>query len=559
MSKTEVTARIGGVGVDMAASSPLARLQALREKYDVVQNDHGIGFIDGPGQNKSIVFSAVKGEQVVTVPTTLDQSGFDRLMAKTIALDETRAMLFELAKAYEQRMPIMLEGGTAIGKTFAVNLFAKLLYGEKAVTPDFYCNGQTDVSELMGKYVPAGVKPEDQQRITQFLSTEAGAALKAELIKETSGNYKIEELYQRAAVQLGFSIDAKAFEFQLGVLPKAMTAGHDAEGVLQYRPDGPGVLLHVQEVGLAAPAVVNALLGIRGEQGRIADSIQVWQDGGRKIDAGPGFFVVFSTNPPGKGFQERFAVDKALARGLIWINLPEKLSDESLHKAAKAVFSFDKVPQGKDAVIDLSQERDLGEVLGVVMARFHKMYGDMIGGGEPGRQQKVPATLDSLWRVAALMQDVQILNDQRTGIDMVATLREAVRGIYINCLEGKPPIAPGAELKNDSAETIGGKIMEAFEESLNNSNVTSVTVRGEKMSAKQALEMLTREALMRGVDGNVASKPASGPDMEEVARGVRAQDALNRELQRMGIGALGLIADRVKAMLGGAGSSPQNS
>lgn len=494
--------------------SPLERLRGLADRLETARgNEHGVGYhVDSTGQS-SLVFSDIKGEQVVSVPTRLSRESFDKLMSRALPLEETRFMLHELAKAYDQRTPIMLEGGTAIGKTYVVNLFAKLIYGEKAKIPDFYCNGQTDVSELLGKYVPAGIKPEEQKRVTDYLESEAGKILKAEILKETGGQYELKELYIRAAAALGMAIDDASFEFQLGVLPRAMTAGHNKEGILQFVPDGPGVMLHIQEVGMAAPSVVNALLQIRGEQGRITDSIQIWQDGGREIKSGPGFFVVFSTNPPGKGFQERFEVDKALARGLVWLNLPDQLSDESLRKAASKIFSFKDVPPQHSTVIDISRNPELGQVLGGVVAKFHKVYTEMVAQGEPGRKQKVPPTIDSMWRVAELVQEVQVLTTDRQSIDMVATLKKAISGIYINCLQSKPDVIGTSDKRAVDKDSLGAKLLSALNEALTNEAVSKIQFRGSTVTPEFAIKALTQEALFpKG-----ASSKKTSPEIASVA------------------------------------------
>jgi len=438
-------------------------------------------------------------------------------------------MLFESAKAYDQKTPLLFEGGTAIGKTYAVNLFAKLIYGEKAKIPDFYCNGQTDVSELLGKYVPSGVKPEDQLRIKSFLETDAGKALKAEIIKETGGQYEFKELYTRAAAELNIPIDKASFEFQLGVLPKAMTAGHDAQGLLQYVTDGPGVMLHIQEVGMAAPAVVNALLQIRGEQGRLAKSIQVWQDGGREVEAGPGFFVVFSTNPPGKGFQERFEVDKALARGLVWVNLPDKLSDESIRQAGAKIFSFKDIPAQHETIVDISRNPELGAVLGQVMAKFHKAYVDMLENGEPGRKQKVPVTLDSLWRVAELVQEAQVPSRDGTTVDIAESLRQAVRGVYINCLQDKPDLMRSADMRSAKPDSVGAKVLKMLEENLTNAATASIELRGKRVTPLEAMKQLTAEAMNE--PGSIS--PSGVEEAREEAVKLKTLNQIESQLREM--------------------------
>ncbi len=485
-----------------SALSPRERLELMSNRHQLVQNQQSDLCVaynekkDADGNlSAELIFTDTDRKQFLSIPTAVNKEQFAKITENILALDETNYMLFELAKAYDLHTPIMFEGGTAIGKTFVVNAFAKLIYGENAIIPDFYCNGQTDVSELMGKYVPAGIKPEENAKIEKFLKSDAGAALKAELTSQGDGRYEHRELYVRAAAAIGINIDSSTFEFQLGVLPKAMTAEFDQSGNLAYKPDGKGVMLHIQELGMAAPSVVNALLKIRGERGEMAESIQIWEDGGRKLNAGPGFFTVFSTNPVGKGFQERFEIDKALARALHWVNLPDKLSDKSLRLATSKIFSFDKIPAGEQTVIDLSKHSELSSALGDVMSKFHKIYQEMLEKGETGRRQKVPATIDSLWKVAKLVQKIQIPNSDFSSIEMVRTLSEAVRGVYINCLEDKPNLFSNTSMQQAAKQTIGAALIDSFEQILHNSTTDLIKFRGSSVTRAEQINTLTREAI----------------------------------------------------------------
>ncbi|NLF25112.1 MAG: hypothetical protein GX589_05570 [Deltaproteobacteria bacterium] len=475
--------------------TPGGRLRNLAERLESVHStDLGVAYRTLPNGRAELVFSDLDGKQVVDIPTPISKEDFNSITKKIIPLEETKFILFELARAYKLRMPIMLEGGTAIGKTFVVNKFANMLYGPKAVIPDFYCSGQTDTSELMGKPVAATAKPEEQQQLSDYLKTDAGAALKAELIKETGGNYEYRELLARAAFDLGLPIDKAKFEFQLGTLPKAMTAQFRKDGSIIYAKDGPGVMLHIQELSLAEPSVVNCLFKVRGERGHLAKSIQLWEHDGRTIEAGPGFFMVYSTNPLGKGFLERHEIDKALARSFVWVKLPEKLSERSLRQATSSIFSFDKISPQSGTIIDLSKEAELGETFGEVMAKFHKIYQEMTERGESGRRQKIPATIDSLWRVAKLVQTVQIPTSNNKSIDMVSTLREAVKGVYTNSLQDGTELGRAEHLNQADVLNLSQSILNAFEQILANATTDLVSFRGKSVTRQEKIEILTKEA-----------------------------------------------------------------
>jgi hypothetical protein len=482
-----------------APLSPSDKLQYFRSLKSLTDNSHGLAHVTKPDGSAVIAIASVDPagvRNVVTVPTRLSAEQFEALKSDLLPLPETQLMLYELAVSYANRTPILLEGGTAIGKTFAVNTFAKMLYGPNAKIPDFYCNGQTDVSELMGKHVPAGLTPQQLEKLNTYIKSEAGELLRTQL-KEENGRVDMKELMERAALDLGLPVQKGSFVFQLGVLPKAMTGTMSPEGIMLETHDGPGCMLHVQEVGMAAPSVVNAFLKIRGEKGKLAADIQVHEDGGRLVEAGEEFFLVFSTNPPGEGFLERFAVDSALSRALVWKRLPDELSADSLRLVAGRIFDFSKIERREDApgaIVDLSGHQELAEVLGTVAFRFHRAFMDNLRKGEPGRKQKVPATIDSLWKVAELVQNHQV--DGPAGqnrVDFVETIKQAIRSIYIDSLQSKPNRVPGESLEEaaKAKTSLGATLIAGLDALLSDSKLHGVPHEGKQVSPGEKILRLT--------------------------------------------------------------------
>ena len=511
----------------------LSKLERLRGLQELTNNEHGIGHVETPEGARIVITSPDKSD-VVTIPSSLSKQDFEALKKKLLPISETQLMLFELGLAYANRTPIMLEGGTAIGKTFAVNTFAQLLYGPRAKIPDFYCNGQTDVSELMGKYVPAGLNPEQLKRINDYLKSDAGAALQAEMGIDGSV-VDTQELIDRAALELGIPIPKGSFSFQLGVLPKAMTGTMSPEGVMLETQDGPGCMLHIQEVGMAAPSVINALLKIRGTRGKLAEDIQVHEDGGRLIEAGEGFFIVMSTNPPGKGFKERFDIDSALARALVWKTLPDELSSSSMKLVASKVFDFSQVERREDAegaVVDLSKHPELAEVLGLIAYRFHRMYQDKLREGEPGRKQKVPATLDSLWKVAELVQNHQILHDTKGQVDLVKTMKQAIRGTYVDALRDKPQRFPTESLEETAAQerSIGAALLKGLDEILSDTKFIELRHKNKKVSPAEKINLITEEIFRGASTGSQNATQLA----KEAAKQVRASVETTSVMQDLG-------------------------
>lgn len=541
-------------GADLKATeiSPQDKLKRFRELQQSTDNEHGMAFIKNADGSAVIAIKSLDKKNVVTFKTQASEEQFKEVLGKILPIPETQYMLYELAMAYANRTPIMLEGGTAIGKTYSVNRFAELLYGPNAKIPDFYCNGQTDVSELMGKYVPAGLTPQQLARISEYLKSDAGAALKAEMKQD--GDFSNQALMERAALELKLPVQKGSFTFQLGVLPKAMTGTMGADGIMQETPDGPGCMLHIQEVGMAAPSVVNALLKIRGDKGKLAADIQVHEDGGRLVEAGEGFFLVLSTNPPGKGFKERFEVDSALARALVWKNLPDQLSSESMQKIGDKIFDCSKVERRLDspgAIVDLNQHTQLGAMLGEVALKFHQLFQDKLRDGEPGRKQKIPVTIDSLWKVAEVLQNHQIPKEDLSGVDFVATLKAAIKGIYIDALRDKPDTFGAASLADaaKATQSLGAELMKQLDTILTSAQVEEITFEGKKMTRIKAIEILSDRAFGGGKPAPAeASKAAAKAAGDEVQFG----GALG-ELEEMLSGS-SLLSD-LKGVLGIGGNN----
>ena len=531
--------------------SPSEKLAAFRDLRACTQNEHGFGFHTKSDGSSVLVFADLEHKSLVTVPTKISRSDFEKIANSVLAIPETQYMMYELGLAYANRTPIMFEGGTGIGKTFVVNHFAQLLYGPATVIPDLYCNGQTDVSELMGKYVPSGLSATQVKQLDEFLKSDAGAALKAEMFKPR-GTVDWAQLTERAAIALGFPIQKGSFAFQLGILPKAMTGTMAPNGAMLETPDGPGTLLHLQEVGMAPPAILNALFKIRGEKGKLAPSIQLHEDGGRLVEAGEGFFLVMSTNPPGKGFKERFDVDCALSRALVWKRLPDELSESSLQLVAKKIFDFTRVERNPDsagAILDLRTTPELAQRLGDVAMKFHRVFGEKLDTGEPGRRQRIPVTIDSLWKVAEILQNHQVPKGDFSGVDVLATLKSAVQGHYIDALQDKPFLITPTKLSDAAKATtsLGATLLGSLNEILTNRSLHTIEFRDEQRTYEEIIKILETEAFAPTEADTAADLAAAAA--EEAA--LRDQLQLSAALQSL-VGAMGTAA--VQKLVGEIGT-----
>jgi hypothetical protein len=491
----------------MSAPAKFRMVAAYRRATD---NDYGIGFIKDSPRGPLVVIADLDRNDFTTIRTRNSEKSYEQVMSEFIPIPEFRFMLYQIARAYTAHEAIMLEGGTAIGKTYAVNALGYLLYGPKTVLPEVYCHGQTDVSELMGKPVPAGLSNNQLVTIEEFLRSPEGIAMRAEMLAE-EGKVDITELTLRVALKFNYPAQRGSFRLQRGKLPLAMTGDIAPDGSFIELPNGPGVPFHIQELGTAPALVTNSLLRMRGTKGMFAGRIQLGELDGAVVESGDSFGLIMSTNPPGKGFKDRFPVDQANARGLVWINLPEALTHDSLKLSAKHIFSCQKIARDASApgaILDLRKYPELGAMLGEVVANFHEQHTQLLAAGEGSRQQKIPVTMDHMWKVARFLQHQQQDDVSNDMIDLVATLKKAILTHYIFLLEGKPSIV-GKKVQVGAAPTVqsaspgttqqpkrsaGESLLNHLQQALSNADFNPVIFDGKQTSYADAITALTREA-----------------------------------------------------------------
>jgi hypothetical protein len=381
---------------------------------------------------------------VVSLPTRASQEDVEAITRSVSATPELCQIMSKLAECYQQGYPLIIEGGTAVGKTFAVNKFAELLYGKGVKPLDFYCSGQTDVGDLIGKWVPAeGATAETKTKWAKFIDSEAGRERLTQIrdMVEKAGSELAASdkatMYQAQLTalvkELGFHED-KGFVFQYGAIPRAF-GGEYKDGQLQLRDGADGFICHVQEAGLAKPAVLNALLRIRGEQGEIADSIQLWEDSGRIVRRGQQTFIVLTNNPV-DGYLDRKPIDPALSRGAEWLRLGEGISEESVRMTARQIFTYrlgnDRAPStsNRGVVFDLREAPDLGLAIGEAMVAIHQTLSNHFNLGESDDPQRNPVVMDNMFKVAQNLQSFQIATKKGL-LDVGKTLMRAISRTYI--------------------------------------------------------------------------------------------------------------------------------
>lgn len=458
---------------------------------------------------------------VVTLPTQATKEQVEQITPKIAAIPEFCEMFAKLAECYQLRYPLMIEGGTAIGKTYCVNKFVELMYGKGVKSLDFYCSGQTDVGDLIGKWIPnEGASSETVERWGRFISSEAGQAKLAAIDETVRGagdalsDAEKARMYQAQLAALAKEIgikEEKGFIFSLGAVPKAFE-GEYVDGRFVAREGGRGFFCHIQEPGLAKPAVLNALLRIRGEQGGVADSIQLWEDGGRLIRSGPDTFFVFSNNPS-DGYLDRKPVDPALARGMEWLRFGEGLSEQSVKMIARRTFTYklgnDDAPRSAHAVLDLRKAPELGLALAEAMVPIHQIACNYFNkDGASDDPQRNPVVMDNLVKVAAILQNHQVKDDQGR-LDVGKSLMRAITRTYLE------------RARPEERESLSKLIEQRID-----GTTSQVEFEGKTITLAQKLNMLASRAMQ----ANAAATPPPNGNLTERA-GAKATEAFMGELK----------------------------
>jgi hypothetical protein len=382
---------------------------------------------------------------IIKLETEANKEEIEAIKKEIIPMEESFEILEAMARTYKHRQPLLIEGPTAIGKTYLTEKFTEMLYGDGVKPLDFYCSGQTDVSELMAKWVPKVETEEDKRKWNEFLESAQAQIEISKIAQEVEQKEKLSQeqklvlihsRLQELAKSIGLS-ERTQWRFQYGAVPKAMGLTRNPNGTFSFdEQKGMGFILHIEEVGLAEPQVINALLKLRGKRGRLAEEIQLWEDGGKKVKSGPKCWVVFSTNPP-EEYLARNEVDPALARGVVFKRMGE-LSGVSLRLASNYYFTYKLGEKPKEkpegCILDIYNYPEIGREISKVVSVFHNDLNKELKKGEKGRQQRIPLTLDDMARVADALVDEQI-RDKKTGqFDLTESLKNLINFYYLDRL-----------------------------------------------------------------------------------------------------------------------------
>lgn len=462
---------------------------------------------------------------IAKLETEASQEEIERIKKEIIPMKESFEILEAMARTYKHRQPLLIEAPTAIGKTYLADKFTELRYGKEVKPLDFYCSGQTDVSELMAKWVPKVETEEEKRKWHEFLELAETQIEISKIAQEVEGKEKLSQEQKLAFIHTKLQELAKSagltektqWRFQYGAVPKGMGLIRNPDGSFSFdEQKGLGFTLHIEEVGLAEPQVINALLKLRGKRGQLAEEIQLWENGGKKVKSGPNFWVFFSTNPP-EEYLARNEVDPALARAVVFKRMPE-ISEESLHLASDYYFTYklgekpEKKPEG--CILDIYNHPQIGKEVSKIVSSFHNDLNKELKKGEKGRQQKIPLTLDDMARVADALVTEQIRNKKTGWFDLAESLKRLIHFYYLDRLADQ-------DLK---------KIMIANLEELLYGDTGKIEFEGKVRTRKEILDILVERASQPKEEKEEMEKRKVKEELKELAE---FQDFFERDLKNI--------------------------
>ena len=201
---------------------------------------------------------------------------FERICLDAPFLKAARAVALGAA----QGLPTTLEGATAAAKTTVVLWVAHLL---NQPVSRLNLNGQTDTTELIGRYVPAGQAAEDWNlpalaRLGHLLKPECLAIIQQALSENRSLDWA-----ESTLIQAHTGLTRSRWRFQEGIVPQAMRKG--------------GWVL-LDEMNLAEPQILERLNPVLENPPNLllseGDGTWLGQGG---VPVHPGFRVFAAMNP----------------------------------------------------------------------------------------------------------------------------------------------------------------------------------------------------------------------------------------------------------------------
>jgi len=289
----------------------------------------------------------------------------------------------QIAVSFHQGEPLLIEGGTSIGKTTTVRKMASDLGWEVHYAN---LNGATDVEDLMGRYIPNPDKhgPEDPEYV--FADGKVTSGLRPE-----EGKVKV------------ILLD-------------------------EFNSSAPNILIRLHEVLDALQRGENVVLSEDA-----SETIHVDKQATK---------VVALMNPPGKGYFGREPLDPAQLRRWVYFKAPTDLPEETFSYSVDSLFGVasgtQEAPQqafleARDVALLPEQLREIPGIQDILgkYKEFHKGAKALVKERKVAADQPQPFTYDDRMEPQRVMNFVAAFYNG----DVNATFQQALEYYYTNKLE----------------------------------------------------------------------------------------------------------------------------
>lgn len=360
---------------------------------------------------------------------------------KGFSIDEKSLELMKImATGIKLNQPPLVEGPTDIGKSKTLE-FLSYLTNHYLLYQSF--SGQTDVTELIGKYVPAvedeKIRFENLLRNRKGLKPETQKIIRKMDFDPSRMTLTLDECKQIALSEGMVSpqdLENLQWVWSDGTVPRAMKYGN-----------GRGCWLYFDELGAAEPQILVKLNRIFGgnfarititENSQNPDVEAIYPEWHPREGEKNQFRLTATTNPP--SYAGRVPLEKDFIRRWVYQRVGQLDSETFLARLDFSGFrkkSEIKQLKKHDSVegIDLREAPKLYHLLNILIESFRGQAQMKLNSGiEPWkpetREQKFAFSefTDAL-RVQKYLQEMQ-------GSDIIETLKDAIRFYYMGKIEG---------------------------------------------------------------------------------------------------------------------------
>jgi MoxR-like ATPase len=408
--------------------------------------------------------------------------------------DKAMELLKIYAKAIKLNQPPLVEGPTDIGKSKALEYLA-FLTNNHLLYQSF--SGQTDVSELIGKYVPNTQAA--KETFEKVLSAKNRGSLKNEtldILAQANENDRglTEDECKKIAKQEGLNLGRVEWVWQDGTVPRAMEFN-----------GGEGCWLYFDELGAAEPQILVKLNRIFSRGVR---RIEITENGGKEVEAGDSFRLIATTNPPSYAGREPF--EKDFLRRWVYQKVGNLSPEDFLKRLDFAGHGREKT-RVSEAPVNLDRLPELDHILNDVISLFRHQAQEYINKlpRDAGEQEFSLADFTDALNTQKYLRELQ-------GDDLLETLKDALEFYYLGKIDEDKKDANGKNVREKMREIIETiitqkKIKDKIRVELEKIVDPEILKKKRDFDARlKALEK--KEASLIKLDGKKEIKPALTPD-----------------------------------------------